>query len=663
MNKKTSTQLYKTIGPLILVMLCLLSLASCSHTLDEPDGIVADFFEVSWNGVDNAEEYLVTLKNKEYVVSDTTFSLFEYVSPGETVEITVTALGKGKYKDSGTVLVDYTAEEVTEGLKFSTDFAGRHSVYCPPEMIPENGEVVLPDTYLGETISFFGGNSFSSIGGGPEISEEEKDSSYKGDDFSAIKKIRLPSGIEAIGRGALYRSQIEELYLPTGVNYIYSSAFEGCTKLSKINIPDAVDHIERYAFYGCESLEKIDIPDSLMMIGNAAFSKTGLKELTLKDKLDSIGSFAFYDCQSLEKITFPDSMPQVNLKAFHNTPWYDSQPQGLVYISDTLYNYKGEMPENTELVIPEKIKKMANSFVFRDRVNLKSIAFEGEIPMIHMEAFAGCTSLSEVTLTDGLTHISYDAFYKCTALKEITLPETVTHIYAGAFSYSGLESFTAPSSLEFLNTNAGTSKPKGSFEKCVDLKTVTLDPSSVKVIDNKTFYGSKAIESITFPDTLEMIRDLAFVDCKNITEISLPDSMKSFTFTAFAGTGITSLVLPANLEKYYFYCMDDSAAYVKGVGIEYLIIKKDTALVDIIIMYLSPKLDTFYYEGTEEEWESVTVDTEYIPRGFTPPSRIEKVNANVSAFMERLTVYYYSETEPTEDGNFWHYVDGVPAKW
>ena len=660
MNKKTSTQLYKTIGPLILVMLCLLSLASCSHTLDEPDGIVADFFEVSWNGVDNAEEYLVTLKNKEYVVSDTTFSLFEYVTPGETVEITVTALGKGKYKDSKTVLVDYTAEEVTEGLKFTTDNLGRHSVYCPTEMIPENGEVVLPDTYLGETISFFGGNSFSSIGGGQAISEEEKDSSYKGDDFSAIKKIRLPSGIEAIGCGALYRSEIEELYLPTGVNYIYSSAFEGCTKLSKINIPDGVTEIENYAFYGCESLEKIDIPDSLMMIGNAAFSKTGLKELTLKDKLDSIGSFAFYDCQSLEKITFPDSMPQVNLKAFHNTPWYDSQPQGLVYISDTLYNYKGEMPENTELVIPEQIKKMANSFVFKDRVNLKSITFEGEIPMIHMEAFAGCTSLSEVTLTDGLTHISHDAFYKCTALKEITLPETVTHIYAGAFSYSGLESFTAPSSLEFLNSITGM---KGSFEKCVDLKTVTLDPSSVKKIFSNTFYGCKTLESITFPDTLEIIHDLAFVDCKHITEISFPDSMKQFTFTAFAGTGITSLVLPTNLEKYYLYCMDDSAAYVKGVGIEYLIIKKDTALVDIIIMYLSPKLDTFYYEGTEEEWESVTVDTEYIPFGFTPPSRIEKINANVSAFMEKLTVYYYSETEPTEDGNFWHYVDGVPAKW
>ena len=26
-------------------------------------------------------------------------------------------------------------------------------------------------------------------------------------------------------------------------------------------------------------------------------------------------------------------------------------------------------------------------------------------------------------------------------------------------------------------------------------------------------------------------------------------------------------------------------------------------------------------------------------------------------------VYYYSETEPTTTGNYWHYVNGVPTIW
>jgi hypothetical protein len=27
------------------------------------------------------------------------------------------------------------------------------------------------------------------------------------------------------------------------------------------------------------------------------------------------------------------------------------------------------------------------------------------------------------------------------------------------------------------------------------------------------------------------------------------------------------------------------------------------------------------------------------------------------------TRYYYSETEPTEEGNFWHWVDGEVVVW
>jgi len=26
-------------------------------------------------------------------------------------------------------------------------------------------------------------------------------------------------------------------------------------------------------------------------------------------------------------------------------------------------------------------------------------------------------------------------------------------------------------------------------------------------------------------------------------------------------------------------------------------------------------------------------------------------------------VYWYRETQPTEEGNYWHYVDGVATKW
>ena len=30
---------------------------------------------------------------------------------------------------------------------------------------------------------------------------------------------------------------------------------------------------------------------------------------------------------------------------------------------------------------------------------------------------------------------------------------------------------------------------------------------------------------------------------------------------------------------------------------------------------------------------------------------------------KNLTVYYLSENAPETEGNFWHYVDGVPTVW
>ena len=55
-------------------------------------------------------------------------------------------------------------------------------------------------------------------------------------------------------------------------------------------------------------------------------------------------------------------------------------------------------------------------------------------------------------------------------------------------------------------------------------------------------------------------------------------------------------------------------------------------------------LTAVYYQGTEAEWALIN---------------IERKNDSLLA----ATRYYYSEAEPTVEGNFWHYVDGVPTVW
>ena len=55
-------------------------------------------------------------------------------------------------------------------------------------------------------------------------------------------------------------------------------------------------------------------------------------------------------------------------------------------------------------------------------------------------------------------------------------------------------------------------------------------------------------------------------------------------------------------------------------------------------------LTSVYYKGTAEDWAKVEVDS--------------TIKLNQHAY-----VYYYSETQPTTTGNYWHYVDGVPTVW
>ena len=56
-------------------------------------------------------------------------------------------------------------------------------------------------------------------------------------------------------------------------------------------------------------------------------------------------------------------------------------------------------------------------------------------------------------------------------------------------------------------------------------------------------------------------------------------------------------------------------------------------------------LSDIYYEGSEDEWNEI------------------HIGDNGNGRLTGATRYYYSESEPTEEGNFWHYVDGVPTKW
>ena len=207
--------------------------------------------------------------------------------------------------------------------------------------------------------------------------------------------------------------------IPESVTSIGEAAFWGCRDLTSVSIPNSVTSIGLMAFSHCSSLTSIVvedgnpkydsrngcnaiietatntliagcsstvIPESVTSIGINAFTGTSLTSITIPNGVTEIGVGAFLQCESLTSVTIPNSVTSIGNAAFSMTPWYDNQPDGLVYAGKVAYRYKGTMPQNTNIILEEGTLGIAGS------------------------AFDGCTGLTSITIPSSVTSIGDFAF-------------------------------------------------------------------------------------------------------------------------------------------------------------------------------------------------------------------------------------------------------------
>lgn len=55
-------------------------------------------------------------------------------------------------------------------------------------------------------------------------------------------------------------------------------------------------------------------------------------------------------------------------------------------------------------------------------------------------------------------------------------------------------------------------------------------------------------------------------------------------------------------------------------------------------------LQKIYYVGSVNDWENIIIGSN-------------------NDDLYDATLYFYSETEPISEGNYWHYVDGAVTEW
>ena len=79
-------------------------------------------------------------------------------------------------------------------------------------------------------------------------------------------------------------------------------------------------------------------------------------------------------------------------------------------------------------------------------------------------------------------------------------------------------------------------------------------------------------------------------------------------------------------------------------NLEYLIISNMCVMFDQNSVVNCEKLTTIYYEDSQDRWN-------------------ETFQYSNKSWLEGCEIYYYSETEPISEGDYWHYVDGNPVVW
>ena len=531
--------------------------------------------------------------------------------------------------------------------------------------------------------------------------------------FSSLETVNLPSTVRSIGKYAFWLcSSLTSIVLPAKVETIGQSAFLECSSLKQINIPEGITCIEAATFAKAD-LISITIPRSVTTIKQNAFKENeNLRSLTLYGPVDqgdgsafaicpidniyfygtlgewlsmpkkpfgisyncvvhfydnseeidevsyvidegteSIDLYAFDGWRCLKSISIPTSVKTIGWGAFRNCSSLETIviPEGVTTISGyTFYGCKSLK----NIVIPTTLTSI-DDFAFFGCSSLTSVALPSGVNSIGACAFKGCTMLNSINIPNGLDKIENSCFNGCSSLETISLPESVTEIEPHAFDgCSSLKTISVGTKIESIGGYAFNncaslltiSLPEGlktieqlAFNGCKSLNSIVL-PSTLTELARYSFSGCESLESINIPNGIVTIKEATFSNCHSLKEVIFPSTLKTIEGSAFYDCGFKNLTLPSGLESIGF------GAFLNCYNLEWVVLPKTLTSISQSAFVISGKTSLkILFFGTYTEYRSI--------------------NNEEGSGVTIDVVYYYSEAQPIVDGNYWHFVDGIPTVW
>lgn len=288
--------------------------------------------------------------------------------------------------------------------------------------------------------------------------------------------------------------------LPPTITKIGDSAFENCRSLpfGDYKVHDGVTEVGAYAFGQCHQLTSCTLPQSVEKIGSGVFNK----------------------CMNLKKLSLPFAGATRDTEA--GTLIYqlfNIEGAGLGGKFDSEYEDKfihhgfcsmGPDDTNESIWAPNHVSAIP--------FELKEIEITGG-DTIPENAFAYCSFLDKITLSDSIENIGVNAFFGCNNITELNLTDNIKTIGNGA------------------------------FRECSKLKTLHIS-KNLETINGRTFAYCSSLDNIKIPGTVQGIGDTAFIGCVSLQHFEIGNGIKSIGTRAFQEChSIKKLVIPTSVEK------------------------------------------------------------------------------------------------------------------
>ena len=607
-----------------------------------------------------------------------------------------------------------------EGMEFSVLDGGNYAVSSYTGNVKT---VLVPYLYNGKPVTEISANAFegNSV---QKITLSERITKIGDRAFlncTSLTDVNFSTGLESIGEYAFQRcTALSSVELPEGLNSLPYGAFYRCTKLSSVSLPSTLERIGSYAFYDIRTLRYITLPEGLLYIDNGAFQYTGLSNIHIPKSTLYIGDSVFYGTY-VNSVTFENGSKIAGIGHIDNTvisrllPGSTKYESGyyigseenpyLVHIDVDGTVSSAAIHTDTAIIMgfadQKKIKSVTvptgvrgiGSRAFYGCTALETLVIEGGVLTICTDAFSGCTALADVSIGEGLIYMGDRAFYECTELYSIEIPESHC-VFGGNWKPNTLGNIIRENKIyKYSSSSAGTGYiwDMHSVEVSGNLKSSALTFSDVESFSYGYYDGYAVFAGcgkfaggeFTVPETLygipiTAVINLAGDDNDKITALNVPSSVSNLG-TALSGCSFETFYLPESIKgalpphMFSGFEVDEIVLHngITDIGsafsnskIKRITIPESVRSIDEMAFSGCNNLEYVILPSTLRNIGGCAFLNGYIIDVFyngnaTDYERVSKVSDSLSG----AKLYYYSETAPTESGNFWHYVGDVPTKW